>query len=261
MGKASTSKKVARAASTGGGRTNRGTTPWGWWGAMALVVVLGVTGIIYSRDEAQSDLALRGGPEPRVGTHWHQALGFYLCDAFAPNLADNQQDPKGIHGHGDGIIHMHPFTRNASGNNATFGVYLDALDINLSETKLKLPGDEKTYESGKTKCGDKTGVIRVFVNGEERTGEPKDLLFKDRDLVVVAFAPKDADVPKDPPSAPGLDNLSDVPGSPAATSSTVQAPTDGSTTTVPGDPGGSTTTAPAPPTTAAGGATTSSSTP
>jgi hypothetical protein len=255
MGKASTSKKVARAASTGGGRTNRGTTPWGWWSAMALVVVLGVAGIVFSRNDAQDKLALRGGQEPRVGQHWHQALGFYLCDHFAPNVADNQKDPQGIHTHGDGVIHMHPFTRNASGENATFDIYLDTLGITLTEDKLQLPGDPTAYESGKTKCGDKTGVIRVFVNGEERTGDPRKLRFNDGDLIVVAFAPKDAEVPKDPPSKGELTQLSDVPGSPGATSSTVQAPTDGSTPpTTSAETGASTTVTSAP-------ATTSSSTP
>ena len=37
MGKASSAKKVARAARTGGGRTRRGTTSWVWPGLMAAV--------------------------------------------------------------------------------------------------------------------------------------------------------------------------------------------------------------------------------
>ena len=43
MGKASSAKKVARAARTGGGRTRRGTTSWVWPGLMALVVVIGLS--------------------------------------------------------------------------------------------------------------------------------------------------------------------------------------------------------------------------
>src|SRR5438874_1552697 len=44
MGKASSTKKVTRAASTGGGRTNRGRTPWLWYLSIGLGVALGMAG-------------------------------------------------------------------------------------------------------------------------------------------------------------------------------------------------------------------------
>lgn len=50
MGKASSSKKVARAAGIGGGRVHRRQTPWTYFGVIALIVVLGVVGTVASRD-------------------------------------------------------------------------------------------------------------------------------------------------------------------------------------------------------------------
>ncbi|MBW3615885.1 MAG: hypothetical protein KY439_11355 [Actinobacteria bacterium] len=80
MGRASSSKKVSRAASTGGGRTARGAKPWLWYAVMGLVVALGVAGIVTSRQERRSELASGESlTPPAVGRdHWHAAYGIYL---------------------------------------------------------------------------------------------------------------------------------------------------------------------------------------
>src|SRR5438270_7334925 len=124
MGKASTNKKVARAASTGGGRTARGAKPWGWYSAIALVSIVGLALIVVSRNENIRSNNPRSGPAPRVNIdHWHAALGVYLCDQFAPNVKDSGTDPHGIHTHGDGIVHIHPFDKTSAGNNARLSVF------------------------------------------------------------------------------------------------------------------------------------------
>jgi hypothetical protein len=206
MGKASTSKKVARAASTGGGRTARGSRPLGWYAAIALVVVLGVGGIVFSRAERRDELAAGKNSTPPVANkdHWHAAYGVYLCDEFAPAITD-ERDPKGIHTHGDGIIHIHPFVRSSSGTNATLKVFADATGMDLSDDALKLPGG-KRYKSGDTKCGDKTGIVQVKVNDKVITKEVASINPKDGDLITIAFAPKGADLPE-PPSAGDLARL------------------------------------------------------
>src|SRR5688572_1252934 len=116
MGRASSSKKVARAASTGGGRTARASRPLGWYAAIALVVILGVSGIVFSRAERREELAAGADDSAPVANqdHWHAAYGIYACDAFLAPLSD-ERDPKGIHSHADGIIHIHPFVRSAAG--------------------------------------------------------------------------------------------------------------------------------------------------
>lgn len=237
MGKAST-KKVARAASTGGGRTSRGARPWGWYLSMTLVVVLGTLVIVTSRSDRQAASNPLKSEKPRPpsqsrnfgGDHWHAAYGVYICDKFLPAI-QSDNDPKGIHTHNDGVIHIHPFTRAVSGRKATFGVFAETVGLSISEDHIEI--NDKRYSNG-DKCGKEEGELQVFLNGDERTGDPRKIRLRDRDLLVIAFAPADAEIPKDPPSKSQLDNLNDVPGSPGLTIPSTVPEGAGAATTVPG---------------------------
>jgi hypothetical protein len=233
MGRASSSKKVARAASTGGGRTARGARPLGWYAAIALVVILGVAGIVSSRAEYRSELAAGADGSAPVANvdHWHAAYGIYLCDSFAPKIT-NERDPKGIHTHADGIIHIHPFVRSAAGNNATLEVFADAVDMTLSDDELEVPGGKK-YESGKTKCGDEVGIVQVKVNDEVLTENVDKFKLEDGDLITIAFAPEGAELPE-PPSAGDLARLNpeteEIEPLPEGTTESTTAPAEGEDT-------------------------------
>ncbi|MDQ1437929.1 MAG: hypothetical protein QOK43_1558 [Acidimicrobiaceae bacterium] len=207
-------KKVTRAARTSGGRTARGATPWGWYSVMGLVVLLGCLGVWQSREQRIDKATTSASAAPKKGDHWHAAIGVYECDHFSANIPDSGRDPHGIHTHGDGIMHIHPFDNSASGKNATIGVFADTVGMKLDATSFKVPGENKTWTDGK-KCNDKPGEVQLFVNGTRRSGNPASYAPKDRDLLVIAFAPRKADVPKTPPSAPNLDKLSDVPSTPS----------------------------------------------
>lgn len=230
MGKASSGKKVARAASTGGGRTSRGKTPWGWYSAISVVVILGIVILVMSRNETQERVGARAEERPTTDDHWHTAYGFYFCDQFLGQLSDNGRDPKGVHTHGDGIIHVHPFSHAASGKRAILDVFFETMGVDVTQESVKYPG--RTVRNG-DKCGDKEGEVTVWVNGERYEGDPGRIHFEDRQQIVWAFAPKGTEIPKTPSSAPTLDNLSDVPGSPGATSSTSQVPNAGTATSAP----------------------------
>ena len=253
MGRASSSKKVARAASTGGGRTAGKSRPMGWYAAIALVVVLGVAGIVLSRAEYREEIALAADGSAPVANqdHWHAAYGIYACDKFLPPLTD-ERDPKGIHSHGDGIIHIHPFVRSAAGKNATLEVFEDAIGLELSDDRIEVPGGE-TYEAGDTKCDGKDAIVQVKVNEKLITTAVDKFKMNDGDLITIAFAPKGAELPA-PPSASDLSRLDPqtdeiIPEG----ETTTPPPTDENTTTVPGD---TSTTAPA-----AGGETTTTAAP
>jgi hypothetical protein len=245
MGRASSSKKVSRAASTGGGRTARGARPLGWYAAIAMVVLLGFAGIIFSRQERRTELAAGTTPPIANKDHWHAAVGFFLCDSFAPNITD-ERDPKGIHTHGDGVIHIHPFVRSSAGRNATLGQFADAVRMTLSDTEIKLPGG-KAFKEGSTKCSGKAGIVQVKVEGKDGviTENIRSIRLTDAMLLTVAFAPKGAELPP-PPSASQLSNLEDV-GTPSTipgTGGTTPPPADGSSTTSPPADASTTTAAP-----------------
>ncbi|MDQ3639968.1 MAG: hypothetical protein M3450_00510 [Actinomycetota bacterium] len=230
MGKASSAKKVARAARTGGGRTRRGTTSWVWPGVMAAVVILGTAGIVYSRDQRQPDntrpFAAAAG---RPADHWHSAIGYYICGTFVPNLPEGD-DPLGIHGHGDNVIHIHPFGNSSAGKRATLEIYFDTVGADISDDKIELPGQD-TKRNG-DRCEDGPGQIRTKVwdkrnaddPGRVIEGDPSAIRPQDNQLITIAFVPEGVDIPK-PPSTPTLDNLSDVAPPPTAGTSTTTAPT------------------------------------
>ena len=217
MGKASSNKKVARVARTGGGRTARGRGSLLWPGVLTLTVVVGSFLIFYSRDQNQTGADTL---PPRRGDHWHAAYGFYLCDKFAPPITD-QNDPLGIHTHGDGIVHVHPTSVLASGKDATFAKFMEAVNGKVSSSEIKVPG-QKTMKNG-MKCGSKEGRVEVRTwapgaaptsEGKRVVGDPADVRFVDRELITVAFVPEGTKVPP-PESAAGLNSLSDV--APSAT--------------------------------------------
>ena len=261
MGKASTNKKVARAAATGGGvRAGRGFTagPWKWYAIISIAVVLGVILLIMSRQERQEIIGKIGPPRP--GDHWHVAYGIHVCGIFQPELTV-ETDPQGIHTHapqgqGDGVIHIHPFTSQASGEDATLGKFVDAAGRGLEDGRLTMP-DGDVYEDG-DKCGGEESFLRVKYDDEIFTENLRDINFtQDRGRLTIFFGPKDAEIP-DPPSVPNLDNLSDVP--PDQQQPVQEIPGDPSATTAPGAPPETapteTTTAPAETTPTSGAGTT-----
>ncbi|MEW6154850.1 MAG: hypothetical protein AB1673_12805 [Actinomycetota bacterium] len=232
-----TTRKVTKVARTGGGRTKRGQGSWFFPALVTTVVVLGTALVIMSRNERQPDTSA-----PQVGVdHWHAAIGFDLCGTFAPNVPDTGNDPLGIHTHGDGIVHVHPFSSQAAGQRATLGVYFDAVGIDASATSLKLPTDQRTYRNGDDCNGQEASLVTKIWDtraesdqGRTFTGNPRDIRLTDNQLITIAFVPAGTEVRK-PPSEPMLDNLSDVPNAATttlpATTTTVEETT--TTTAVP----------------------------
>ncbi len=245
MGKASSTKKVARAARTGGGRTRRGSSSLGWPIAMALVVVLGTAGIVYSRDQRQPDTSAPVAQGPgRAGDHWHAALGFDICGNFAPHFPDPGVDPLGIHTHGDGVVHIHPFASRSSGQNARLGLFFDTIEgLKVSSDEIDLPGQDAKRNG--MECDGRPAEVRTKIwpsrspteEGEIYNGDPSDIRLRDNQLITIAFLPADAEIRK-PPSEPALDNLSDV------GPQTTLPPAESTTTTAAADPSATTSTPP-----------------
>ncbi|MDQ4098008.1 MAG: hypothetical protein M3144_09100 [Actinomycetota bacterium] len=234
MPKPQGARKVTRVARTGGGRTKRGQTSWLFPTLITVTVIAGTFLIAFSRAQRQPDTS-----RPRIGDHWHSALAFDICGTFAGNIPDNGQDPLGIHTHGDGVVHTHPFGSQAAGANATLAVFFDTVGAEVSASQIKLPNEEATHRNGQ-KCGDRTASVITKVwdtraptdQGRIVTGDPGDIRLGDNQLITIAFVPEGTEIRK-PPTERQLDNLSDV--GPAATSTTTPAPstTSAPATTVP----------------------------
>jgi hypothetical protein len=261
MGKASSAKKVARAARAGGrssaGRQRNLLFP----GVIGAIVLLGSALVWYAADDRKGDTSI----PPVVGEdHWHAAYGIYVCGEWQPDIPEFE-NTTGIHTHGDGVIHIHPFSQSGAGENATLGTFLEDTDVKLSDDQLtigknELPDGAKTWKEGEDKCDGKDAelVVAQWEDVSDENAKPalltsglRDIRFRgDGEGYTIAFMPEgDTDIPK-PPTAANLAELGAVDAG-AEAGSTTSAPGGSSSTTA--GAGGTTTTAGETTTTLAGG--------
>src|SRR5687768_1813861 len=150
MGKASSAKKVARAARAGGRGARSGQRRSILFPAtITIVCLLGVALIVYARDQDKAEAL-----EPGIGDHWHAAYGVDICGELLPNLSSGQSDPNGTHTHDDGVMHIHPGAAQGvarAGEDATLQVFLEATGSSISDDSLTIrgaDGTETTYTEG-----------------------------------------------------------------------------------------------------------------
>ncbi len=225
MGKASSNKKVARAAKAGGGRARAaGERNLLFPTALAAVVILGTLLVVYARSERT---ATAQDAPIAFEDHWHSSYGFYVCDTFQPDLVEfTAPQNGGTHTHGDGLIHVHPFSTARSGENATVvnwirdgGAVLGGGD-DLTDSSLGIPGGE-TLTEGEDSCegldGDPIVQVAVWDSAADAVDgqDPDRVVTEDFGSVrfetdgmafTIAFAPEGAELPP-PPSTESLSGV------------------------------------------------------
>ena len=239
MGKASSSKKVARAARAGGRSAANKQRNLLFPGVIGGIMVVGIALVAFAANDRKGE----DDVPPALGEHWHAAVGIDICGEFQPATPEFENDI-GIHTHGDGVIHIHPFTANGAGEKATLGAYLEAAGIELSDDELRI-GDE-TWKEGEDTCGDEDAelVVAQWKDVENTEDKPalirrdfNDIRFReDGEGYTIAFVPEGTtDIPK-PESATQLAQLGAADDPTATTTPDGEVPDDQSVTTLPGDP-------------------------
>jgi hypothetical protein len=240
-----------------------------WNIGIAVVVVLGVVGIVVSKQSSSvssADVAPRASNSVTntTGDNWHAAIGVNVCGswlsaappfqstvgidtAVATNATDSQQ--------GDGLIHIAPSDPSAAGKHATLGKFLSdggwsasASDFDLWDNGKKSNGDTCPGTSGKKS---QPGRVVWTVDGKVQQGNPSDYRLQDCDVIAIGFLPKGQKLGL-PPEMAALANVPDA-ANPTLCSSVVDR-LGGTTTTAAGSATtavGTDTTAPSPTTTAA----------
>ena len=245
MGKASSAKRVAKVAQSSSRTKVRGQQGTTFYIVVAAVVILGGLLITYARQGGRADAATK---PVAFKDHWHVAYGVYACDKWlAPftnqnETVDGQQ--LGVHTHGDGVIHVHPFASNASGRNAKLKIFFKALGVKSSNTKFELPEGLGTFKNGDD-CAGKSGTWKLAVwDTADSTAAPKVFITdfanvrftNDRMAMTLAFVNSDTDLSTlKPQSIPQLDKLGDLSSAPKpgdSTSSTTAADPNATPTTV-----------------------------
>jgi hypothetical protein len=255
MGKASSSKKIQRVQRAGTKKVAGQRRPLGFPLACAAIIVVGSVGVWLARD---SKVNVADAAPVINQDHWHYAFGFYQCDSYPDNLqkpSDATPDVLGIHSHGDGLIHIHPFSTSTAGNRATLGPWLDQEGITMTEDELTFPqsmgGD--TFKNGDTCTIDgkkQEAQLKVFVWPPQASEKVKPTIYtddfrnirftQDQGILTIAFVPKGT---KKVPLPPAIEALKD----PLAAEQGTPEPAASATTVL---PAGSSTTAPSPTTTA-----------
>ena len=251
MGKASSSKKVARAARAGGGVSAGQPRSLLFPGVLALIVVLGVSLVVYAR---QDRIDNEDSGVPQLGDHIHQAFGISTCNGEFSTIIPEFESEVGIHTHGDGVLHIHPFSQLGVGSNATLGRFFEdareegGVDISVSDTKLTVLGD--TFEEGDSEVCDGVDnpVLRMAywedVQDESSlpeitTGDFNDLRLTTNGAgITLFFGDEDATSPR-PPAGSNLAALGAADGP-----TSLEEPETAQTTTSTTVPGATTTTAP-----------------
>lgn len=213
MGKASSAKKVARAERAGGSARSQSARKLGFPLLVAAIILAGVALVAFGVANNKNSAVVA----PQLGVdHWHSAYAVWACDQFLPPFTDTQGDALGIHTHEDGLIHIHPSSSLASGDNATLGVFADEVGLKLGENEFTTPTGE-TFKTGDD-CQGEEGVVQVLKWTPENyegdpaiiTGDLADIHFDQNGTAfVLAFMRPDEDVPL-PPSLGNINNPGDL---------------------------------------------------
>ena len=167
--------------------------------AVALVVVLGSLLVVWARIDREATSA------PRVGDHWHSAYDIYVCDSYRSKIV-LETDPNGIHSHGDGLLHIHPFNKLASGRDAVLGEFFSAFGGRIDDASVVLDTGEELVEGAD--CGGQPTVLKVArFDADDLERDPEvvteDLagvrFLKNREAFTVAMVPAEV-VPPAPRS-------------------------------------------------------------
>jgi hypothetical protein len=250
----------------------------GWNVAIISLVILGIVAIMLTRSSGASDGG-SGGPQAAnqtaniAGDHWHTYLGVNICGEWLddapqfekPYSSPTQNANAGIHTHGDGLIHTHPFVASEQGTNATVGKFLSYGGWTMSDSEIDLggsnaahpqwPGPASAPKTTNWSNGDvcpfgkfkgQKGEVVWAVDGVRKTGSPSDYHQQDGETIAVGFLPKGAALGFPPEACTAFSKISDQStAAPVSKKSPCRA--DSSTTTTAPSADTTTTTAPASP--------------
>ena len=195
MGKAS---RIKRRALKSRGRVRRDGGSYGYYGAVAAVCIVGISLVaVVKAQESSADDTPRANVD-----HWHAAIAINICGTWLPNPAEFEQRAgntslrAGIHTHGDGLMHIHPFSGDEAGENATVGTFLDFGGWDVGSDFVE-GWDGQRYEDG-DECGEgddaEAGMLRWTVDGEEIRGNPGKYKPVDQTTIGIYFVPADEDL-------------------------------------------------------------------
>jgi hypothetical protein len=210
MARQDSGSRVARAGATGGGRTYRARVPYRWYSGLALIVIVGISLVVYSRYENLHPATPPAAVAPTTSDHWAAGLDFDLCGHGLQTLANSPNSINadlGLFSSGGGVIQIEPKSAADSGVNATVGRFAARYPgLTLTADSVGLPKGH-VYKNGST-CpagtpdAGKTGVLSAYIYptatasaATQQTGDVRTVRFtQETQIVTIAFLPAGSSV-------------------------------------------------------------------
>jgi hypothetical protein len=155
------------------------------------IVLIGLTvGTFVWAATTSTDEAGVLAADAQIGDHWHAAYAVYIGDELQPNMPTWES---GVHTHGDGIIHIHPFQHFEEGSGAALTKFFAYGGGTLTEDEFRIPGQSRTYLDGdSTPDGDGPGHVYIAATAAE-DGEKLQDFGNGWALVSPDYVPRDGD--------------------------------------------------------------------
>ena len=181
---------------------------------VVLIIVIGIAVVAVARTQRDAEA------RPGLSDHWHSAYGVWDCTdgeggAFQPvfegraNSQGYPYDPEGIHSHSDGLIHIHPFTANAAGEDATMSKFFEAMFVTMDQNGITA-AEFGVISAVDAVCDGQPAVVQIVRWHNALTAvdaEPDERIYEDFGAIhfqndgeafTIALAPRDAVVPLPP---------------------------------------------------------------
>ena len=264
MAKSATGRWVSRVGASGGGKAYKKTRPGNFYGALAVIVVLGLVATVFARYEYQHPGKKPAGIAPKIGQTWYAALSIQACGKYLPFLGtDTTLKGQGMYALQGDVLKITPVSAADSGVNATLSQFGNEYPgLVISTTTMKVPKNvlgtanpATSYTNGQA-CPSGKGALYPGQTGKVTyaywktfgqkkptiTTNPADIKFAPDIRISMGFEPAGV-IPKPPLTATSNQMFADG----TTVTSTTVATTPVTTTTV---TSGSTTTSPSTTTTA-----------
>ncbi len=139
MAKSALGRAVSRVGASGGGKTYTRNRPTNYYGVLALIVILGLTVVAYSRYERQNPIKVSHA-FPAKGSHGWLALSTEQCGVTLHDLyAYRTGDPLfTLQTHN--VLAANPTVDSSSGDNARLSIFLKNYGLVANKNELGIPG-------------------------------------------------------------------------------------------------------------------------
>jgi hypothetical protein len=207
VAKSAAGKWVSRVGASGGGKAYKKTRPSNFYGAIVLIVVIGIAATIVARYDYQHPAVAAQGTAPVIGSTSYAALSIQACGTPLASLKPNPSFTGGFTVQPANVIRVSPVSAADSGNHATLSQFaVEFPGLIASSTELAVPtatgvaNSKTTYHNGDTcpatskYAGQKGRIVYAYwrLFGQKKptlTNNPSTIKFSPSMRVVMAFDP------------------------------------------------------------------------